>query len=112
MARATGLLTLASGLTYVVANAAPLVLTARLPLAPEVAESYVSLFVLARIPVFLFGPMQAALLPTLVAGAERADLRHLRSRLRIVLLAVAAVGLPGAVLTAALGPWLTPSSSP
>jgi hypothetical protein len=48
MARATGLLIVASGLTYVVANTAPLVLTARLPAAPEVAASYVSLFVLAR----------------------------------------------------------------
>jgi O-antigen/teichoic acid export membrane protein len=105
MARATGLLIVASGLTYVVANTAPLVLTARLPAAPEVAASYVSLFVLARIPVFLFGPVQAFLLPTLTAGAERADLTHLRSRLRIALLAVAAVGIPGAVLTAALGPW-------
>jgi O-antigen/teichoic acid export membrane protein len=105
MARATGLLIVASGLTYVVANTAPLVLTARLPSAPEVAASYVSLFVLARIPVFLFGPVQAFLLPTLTAGAERADPAHLRSRLRIALLVVAAVGLPGAVLTAALGPW-------
>ena len=105
MARATGLLVVASGLTYVVANTAPLVLTARLPAAPEVAASYVSLFVLARIPVFLFGPVQAFLLPTLTAGAERADLAHLRSRLRVALLAVAAVGVPGAVLTAALGPW-------
>ena len=95
----------ASGLTYVVANTAPLVLTARLPAAPEVAASFVSLFVLARIPVFLFGPVQAFLLPTLTAGAERADLAHLRSRLRVALLAVAAVGVPGAVLTAALGPW-------
>lgn len=105
MARATGLLIVASGLTYVVANTAPLVLTARLPAAPEVAAAYVSLFVLARIPVFLFGPVQAFLLPTLTAGAERADLDHLRSRLRAALLAVAAVGVPGAVLTAALGPW-------
>jgi O-antigen/teichoic acid export membrane protein len=105
MARATGLLIVASGLTYVVANTAPLVLTARLPATPEVAASYVSLFVLARIPVFLFGPVQAFLLPTLTAGAERADLAHLRSRLRIALLAVAGVGVPGAVLTAALGPW-------
>ena len=105
MARATGLLAVASGLTYVVANTAPLVLTARLPAAPEVAASFVSLFVLARIPVFLFGPVQAFLLPTLTAGAERADLPHLRSRLRVALLAVAAVGLPGALLTAALGPW-------
>jgi O-antigen/teichoic acid export membrane protein len=105
MARATGLLTLASGLTYVVANTAPLVLTARLPDAPEIAASYVSLFVLARIPVFLFGPVQAFLLPTLTAGAERADLAHVRSRLRLALLAVVAVGVPGAALTAALGPW-------
>ena len=105
MARATGLLVVASGLTYVVANTAPLVLTARLPAAPEVAASFVSLFVLARIPVFLFGPVQAFLLPTLTAGAERADLPHLRSRLRVALLAVAAVGIPGALLTAALGPW-------
>jgi O-antigen/teichoic acid export membrane protein len=105
MARATGLLVVASGLTYVVANTAPLALTARLPAAPEVAASFVSLFVLARIPVFLFGPVQAFLLPTLTAGAERADLSHLRSRLRVALLAVAAVGIPGALLTAALGPW-------
>ena len=105
MAQATGLLVVASGLTYVVANTAPLVLTARLPAAPEVAASFVSLFVLARIPVFLFGPVQAFLLPTLTAGAERADLAHLRCRLRIALLAVAAVGVPGALLTAALGPW-------
>lgn len=105
MARATGLLVVASGLTYVVANTAPLVLTARLTAAPEVAASFVSLFVLARIPVFLFGPVQAFLLPTLTAGAERADLGHLRSRLRVALLAVAAVGVPGALLTAALGPW-------
>ena len=105
MARATGLLIVASGLTYVVANTAPLVLTARLLTAPEVAASYVSLFVLARIPVFLFGPVQAFLLPTLTAGAERSDLAHLRSRLRTALLAVAAVGVPGALLTAAVGPW-------
>ena len=105
MARGTGLLVVASGLTYVVANTAPLVLTARLPAAPEVAASFVSLFVLARIPVFLFGPVQAFLLPTLTAGAERADLPHVRSLLRVALLAVAAVGVPGALLTAALGPW-------
>jgi O-antigen/teichoic acid export membrane protein len=105
MAHGTGLLALASWLTYVVANAAPLVLTARLLGAPEVAASYVSLFVLARIPVFLFGPVQAFLLPTLTAGAERADPAHLRSRLRVALLAVAVVGVPATALTAALGPW-------
>ncbi len=107
MARHSGLLALASGLTYLIANTAPLVLTARLPLAPEVAASFVSLFVLARIPVFLFAPLQAFLLPTFTAGVERADPAHLRSRLRIALLMVTAVGLPSAALTAAVGPWAT-----
>jgi O-antigen/teichoic acid export membrane protein len=105
MARNSGLLALASGLTYVIANTAPLVLTARLLEAPEVAASYVSLFVLARIPVFLFAPLQAFLLPTFTAGVERVDVSHLRSRLRIALLAITAIGLPSAALTAALGPW-------
>ena len=104
-ARRTMLLAMASGLTYVITNTAPLVLTARLPDTPEVAASFVSLFVLARIPVFLFGPVQMFLLPSLVAGAERADGAHIRARLRVALLAVAAVGVLGTVVAALLGPW-------
>ena len=104
-ARRTMLLAMASGLTYVVTNTAPLVLTARLPDSPEVAASFVSLFVLARIPIFLFGPVQMFLLPSLVAGAERADAAHIRARLRVALLAVAAVGVLGTVVAALLGPW-------
>lgn len=105
MTLATVALACASAMTYVVANCAPLVLTSRLPDAPEVAAGFVSLFVLARIPVFLFHPLQAFLLPTLAAGVERADPGHLRSRLLAALAAVAAIGVPCAVLTAALGPW-------
>lgn len=105
MAGSTGLLAFASGLTFLVANVAPLVLTSRLPLQPEVAASFVSLFVLARIPVFLFAPLQAFLLPTLTAGVERGDPAHVRSRLRTVMLAVTAVGVPGVLFAAFLGPW-------
>ncbi len=103
-ARRTVLLAMASGLTYVVTNTAPLVLTARLPDTPELAASFVSLFVLARIPIFLFGPVQMFLLPSLVAGAERADAAHITARLRVALLAVTAVGLVGAAAAALLGP--------
>lgn len=105
MAVGTGLLAFASGLTYLVANLAPLVLTARLPDAPELAASFVSLFVLARIPLFLFAPLQAFLLPSLAAGVERGDRDHVRARIRVVGLAVAAVGLPGVVLAGLFGPW-------
>lgn len=101
----TGMLAFASGLTFLVANTAPLVLTARLPDQPEIAASYVSLFVLARIPVFLFTPLQAFLLPTLTASVKRSDPAHLRSRLMIALLAVAVVGVPSTALLAVLGPW-------
>lgn len=105
MASRAGLLAFASGLTFLVANLAPLVLTARLPLQPEVAAAFVSLFVLARIPVFLFAPLQAFLLPSLTAGVERGDRAHVRSRLRVALLAVAAIGVPGVVLAGLFGPW-------
>lgn len=105
MSSGTIALAFASGLTYVVANCAPLVLTSRLTDAPELAASFVSLFVLSRIPVFLFHPLQAFLLPSLAAGVERADLAHVRSRLLLALGAVAVVGLPCAALTAAFGPW-------
>lgn len=100
-----GLLAFASGLTFLVANLAPLVLTSRLPQAPEVAASFVSLFVLARAPVFLFAPLQAFLLPSLSAGVERGDPVHVRSRLRVALCCVAAVGLPGVLLAGLFGPW-------
>lgn len=105
MSSSTVALACASCLTYVVANCAPLVLTSRLTGAPDLAASFVSLFVLARIPVFLFTPLQAFLLPSLTAGVERADLAHLRSRLLAALGAVAVVGLPCAAMTAAAGPW-------
>ena len=104
-ARRTVLLAMASGLTYVVTNTAPLVLTTRLPDSPEVAASFVSLFVLARIPVFLFGPVQIFLLPSLVEGAERADAAHIWARLRVALLTVAAVGVLGTAVAVLLGSW-------
>jgi O-antigen/teichoic acid export membrane protein len=100
-----GMLAGASGLTYIVANLAPLVLTARLPEAPAVAASFVSLFVLARTPMFLFAPLQAFLLPTLTASVERGDAAHVRSRLRVVALAVGVVGASGIALAWAFGPW-------
>ena len=55
-----------------------------------------SLFVLARIPLFLFAPVQAFLLPTLTAGAEHGDIAQVRYRVRVALLAVGGVGCPGA----------------
>lgn len=105
LARGVALLAGASALTLLVANIAPVVLTARLTGDPRVAASFVSLFVLARIPLFVFAPLQAFLLPALTAAAERGDVGRLRSRVRRAVVAVGGAGLLGAVGAALAGPW-------
>jgi O-antigen/teichoic acid export membrane protein len=105
MSRHVGLLAGASGLTLLVANLAPVVLTSRLVGDPVTAAGFASLFVLARTPLFLFAPVQALLLPRLSAAAEVGDVTAVRRQLRIVLAAVAVVGLIGTVLAACVGPW-------
>ncbi|MGH4024456.1 MAG: hypothetical protein ACRDRV_07705 [Pseudonocardiaceae bacterium] len=105
MARGVALLAGASALTLLVANIAPVVLTARLTGDPRTAAAFVSLFVLARVPLFLFAPLQAFLLPALTAAAERGDIVRVRDRIRFAVVAVGGVGLLGAAGAALAGPW-------
>ena len=108
LAASVGLLACASSLTLLVVNLGPVVVTSRLGTAhadTELAASFVSLFLLARIPLFLFAPVQAFLLPALTAAAERGDLAMVRRQVRTALLAVAAVGGPGVLAAGLLGPW-------
>jgi O-antigen/teichoic acid export membrane protein len=108
MAASVASLACASSLTLLVVNLGPVVLTSRLGTDradAELAASFVSLFLLARIPLFLFAPVQAFLLPALTAAAERGDLGLVRRQVRTALLAVAAVGLPGVLAAGLLGPW-------
>lgn len=97
------------GLTLVIANLGPVVLTFRLgpggPANAATAASFVSLFVLARIPVLLVTPVQAMLLSRLTGAAQRGDLDRWRRIVRLSLLGVAALGVPGVVGGALLGPW-------
>jgi O-antigen/teichoic acid export membrane protein len=106
LAGSVTLLALASGMTLLVANLGPVVLASRLgPAGAELAASFVSLFVLARIPVFLFAPVQAFLLPGLTSAAERRNAAQVRRQVRTALLAVAALGAVGIVGAGLLGPW-------
>ncbi|MGH4016581.1 MAG: hypothetical protein ACRDSL_22145 [Pseudonocardiaceae bacterium] len=105
MARGVALLAGASALTLLVANIAPVVLTARLTDDPRTAASFVSLFVLARIPLFLFAPLQAFLLPSLTAAVERGDAGRARDHIRTAIVVVGGVGLLGAAGAAVAGPW-------
>ncbi|MGW0519854.1 lipopolysaccharide biosynthesis protein [Crossiella sp. NPDC003009] len=106
IAHGLALLGLATLLAQLVANLAPLVVTGRMPEAPAVAVAFGYAFVLTRVPLLLFGPVQAMMLPGLTAAAVRGDLAEVRRRVGLILLAVAGVGLPGALLSALVGPWL------
>ncbi|MPZ65613.1 MAG: hypothetical protein GEU83_08890 [Pseudonocardiaceae bacterium] len=99
------LLACASGLTLLVANLAPVVLTSRLIDDPRTAASFVSLFVLARLPLFFFGPIQAFLLPSVTDTLARGEITLIRTRIRNVIISVVAIGLLGAAFIALLGPW-------
>jgi len=105
MARGLLLLVGAILLTQLVANLLPLVVTTRLGADNPVAGAFSSAFVLVRVPLFLFAPVQAMLLPALTAAATRCEFDVMRRRMRLVLLAVLAVGMPGAILSWLLGPW-------
>ena len=101
-----GLLTGTMLLSQVVAYAA--VVNVRLLAAgdPAVAGSVLSAMVIARVPLFVFASLQAALLPGLasaIARGEQARFRQLLARsCGAVALLAAGAGLPAVVL----GPWL------
>jgi O-antigen/teichoic acid export membrane protein len=104
-----GVLACGCGLTLVIANLGPVVLTFRLgssdPAKAAVAASFVSLFVLARIPVLLATPVQAMLLTRLTDAAQRGAFDEWRRIVRVSMLGVAALGVPGVIGGALLGPW-------
>ncbi|WP_158841550.1 hypothetical protein [Saccharothrix deserti] len=99
------LLVTAGLLVQVVANVAPIVVTARLPGDAALALAFSSAFILVRVPLFVFSPVQALLLPGLTGAVTRGDLGAVRAVLRRISLWVLVVGVVGAVGSAVLGPW-------
>lgn len=105
MARSFGLLIGATALSQTIANLAPVVVTYRLADDPVTASVFGSTFVLARVPLFLFAPVLAVLLPMFtrdVTAGRLADFtRHLGRTVALLLL----VGGAGVVVGALVGPW-------
>lgn len=96
------------GMTYLVANLAPVVLTSKLPnSAADTAAAFVSAFVLTRAPIFLFAPVQAFLLPAVTGALERGDADRVRFQVRLLVAAVLAVGTAGGLVLTIFGPWIT-----
>lgn len=105
MARGLSFLVGGTMLMLVVMNVAPIVVTPRLADQAATAAAFASAFVLARVPLFLFAPVQAMLLPSLTRAATRGELGEVRAKLRLILLAVGAIGIPGVVASFFAGPW-------
>jgi len=88
-------------------NAGPLAATI---LAEDGQEALVTEFsfgvLLARVPLFLFQAVQAALLPKLSGLAAQGAFVEFRAGLRRLLLLVGAVGVVGTLGALVLGPWV------
>ncbi len=104
-ARGLGFLVGATLLAQAVANLAPIVVTGRMVTDVATAAAFASAFILARIPLFVFSPAQALVLPVVSAAAIRGDHAAVRRLLRLVLGVAAVIGLAGTAAAATLGPW-------
>jgi O-antigen/teichoic acid export membrane protein len=107
LGRSFAYLTAAIALSQLVANIGPVVVSYRLGADAVTAAVFGAAFVLARIPLFLFSPVQALLLPKLTRAAATGDRAGVARRQSQVLAAVAAVGGLGVLCCFWLGPWLT-----
>jgi O-antigen/teichoic acid export membrane protein len=104
---AIGWLLAAWGASFALANIAPVIVTALLPVGSLIAGVFAFCFVVARVPVFVLLSLQAILLPALARSAATRDLTGLRHGIRRGLLVVGVLGLGALLLTAPLCAWLT-----
>jgi O-antigen/teichoic acid export membrane protein len=95
----------AIALSQLLANLAPVVVTYRSPDDLVAAAVFGSTFVLARVPLFLFAPVQAVLLPQVTRAAAMGRHDELTRRLWQVLALVAGLGVLGVAGCVWLGPW-------
>ena len=98
-------LALASLFSQLLPNIAPLAVNSRLPASSALALAFSQAAVVARIPLLLFLPIQAMILPGLTAAAARGDLAAVRAKARQVLAATTGIGLAGALAFVLLGSW-------
>ena len=105
MGRSLLYLTGAIALSQLLANLAPVVVTYRSPNDLVAAAVFGATFVLARVPLFLFAPVQAVLLPHVTRAAAMGRHDELKRRLGQVLALVAGLGVLGVAGCVWLGPW-------
>ena len=101
-----GWLVAAWGASFALANIAPVIVKALLPLDPVRAGVFAFAFVIARVPVFVLLSLQAILLPALSRSAATRDLVGLRRGIRQAMIVVGALGVIALFATAPLCLWL------
>jgi O-antigen/teichoic acid export membrane protein len=95
----------AIALSQLLANLAPVVVTYRSPGDLVAAAVFGSTFVLARVPLFLFAPVQAVLLPHVTRAATLGHYAELSRRLWQAFALVGGLGVLGVAGCVWLGPW-------
>lgn len=104
---AIGWLTLGALAGQFVVNAAPVAVNVLAgPGEQARAGVFISVLVLARVPLFLFAAIQASFLPGMAALAAAGDVAGFRRRLVLVTGGLAGLGATGLVVIVAIGPEL------
>lgn len=105
IALSLALLATATLLTQLVSNLAPLLVSAKMVDQPEVASAFNFAFVLSRVPLLLYGPVQSMMMPGLTAATVRGDHAALRRTMRKALMALMVIGVPAIAGAGLIGPW-------
>lgn len=107
LGRDVGWLLAASGLWMIMANVAPVVVTAILVDDPLTASGFAAAMVLTRVPLLLMGPIQAMLLPQMTAAVASNNRAALRSVVIRGLLVIGGLGLVAVLVTGLIGRQVT-----
>ncbi|MET9687960.1 hypothetical protein ABZY81_05710 [Streptomyces sp. NPDC006514] len=106
LVRGLGPLTASTLLAQVVVNAAVMSTQLLEPTRTELISGLLSALVLARIPLFVFGSLQASLLSGLSSVVAGGDHQGFARMLRKAGLVVLGLGVVGGVPAVLIGPWL------
>ncbi|BAJ28985.1 MULTISPECIES: hypothetical protein [Kitasatospora] len=101
-----GLLVCSTLLSQVVVNAAVISTKLLAPTDSVLIAALLNALVLARVPLFVFGSLQASLLNGLSAARAAGDRAAFSAMLRKIAVVVGGLGVLGGVPATLLGPWL------
>ena len=105
LGRSYALLAGATVMSQTIANLAPVAVTYRLSDDAISASVFGATFVLARVPLFLFSPVLAVILPRMTRDVVSGRLDLVADLLRRTVFLLLVIGLVGTGIGAAAGPW-------